>query len=240
MMPKKPTVPPPPQLERIKKEASIDIVPIAKANSLMVTDATSFARADAILAQLDARCNHYESLFSEILDPLNAARTATLKAKKEVLDPWTHAVDYIRLQMKQFKNEEARLIQQEKDRVETEQRQLLEEAQRKDRQAEAAKNPKVQERLAQAARALTEQAQEVTAVPVIAPVAVIGSTTRTVKAWRLVDLEDLIEAVSKGIVGREALKVDEDWARQMLRANPAALAKVPGIEVYDDVQIVRR
>lgn len=228
------------QLEHIKQGAAAQQAMLQMAKTVIITDAASFAKADLALSRLTDQFNHFDASFSEILDPLNAARLATNKVKKEVMDPWQLAIEFVTGRMKAYKMEEARLAREEEIRVQIESRKLLEEAERKERQAENAKSEAVRKRLEKAKEVLEEQAREVVAVPIAAPVRVENSTTRKVKAWKLTGMPDLVEAVMACRVPMEALRVDDVWMNRKLKESPDEVAVYPGIEVYEDIQIVRR
>jgi hypothetical protein len=67
-----------------------------------------------------------------------------------------------------------------------------------------------------------------------------SSSSRTIKKWRVTDLELVLESVRLGLAPIEILMVNVMEVARLFKADPAAIDEIPGMETYDDIQIAGR
>lgn len=236
-------------VQELKKEIEPLANPIlVRIKSLTVTDAASYALFDSYLAKI----RHARAIVKEkfegkdangnptgILSLINATRNAILKMRSELDDPLEEGEEYIRGSMKQFKLNEAREEAEKKRKAELEAQLLRRQAEEKERLAQAAKSKPMQQRLMAQSQELEQKADRVEAAPAVAPVQVRNSGTRTVQKWRVTDIEAFARFVLDGAAPLDCLTVNKETMDQYKKGRPD-FKDWPGVELFDDIQIVGR
>lgn len=149
----------------------------------------------------------------------------------------------IKGKMKAFKQEEQRLIQEGERAKQAEIDRLQREADALAAKAIVAPTPQLAGRFANQASRLDDKVEEIKATPVAEPVQAFSSRVRTAKKWRIAKMSDFLAACLDGTYGPEwatfspEAKVTLD---ALLKSDPDSLAAYPGIEIYDDINIVGR
>ena len=233
------------ELQVVRGEIVLSTTPVLlRAVELEVVDSRSYAVADNLLSVIRKARKTWADRTSKITAPLKEAMTqlkvSMAEAKsfvEEVDSPLAQGEQVLRDSMRQYKLEEARLIEEERRKEQAEKDRLWREAEEKRIKAEQAKTPQMASRLANQAAKL-EVAASTVAAPVQVPVKVQGSGTRTVRAWRVVDMQALLRGVLDGTVPPDVIKLDTPLVNGLHRLQPARVESWPGLEGFDNIQIV--
>jgi hypothetical protein len=232
----------PTELAAARREVEQSIPILQQIQKLQVKDANTYAQASALLVQICTIRGAIVQRFEHILDPLNAARKAALELRKDLDKGPAEAEDDIRYKMREYKSEEAkRLAAAESQRRQEEEglRQQAEEAKRKEDQA---KTKQMKERLAQKRAELEAEAELKKVEKVAEPVKVAGSTTRTITKARVISPLLFISGLEHGDIPMEIIDWEETGRRltRLLKEARPAVEKWPGVEIYTELEVVRR
>lgn len=233
-------IPANPKLLAIERKVAAHSPILHKAATITILNPAGYQNADALLDQIVGERKAIEADVAEVLDPLNLARTAALNLRRKLDMPWENAERTLRTAMSQYKLEETRQERAAKEAQDAEAQRLQREIEAKESQALKARTAPMRERLTVAKQQLEERQVEVLSQPMPEMTTAAHSTTRMVTKWRLVDIDALMAAVESGHVPKAVRTVDTSIVDQYVRAYPDAVAQWAGIEVYQDMQIVRR
>ena len=176
---------------------------------------------DGIIPNIRKGLDQLYALFAEVDKPLEQTEGAFKRA------------------MAAFKDRERRLIEETRRVQEAEAARLRQQAEDLRAKEEAAKTRQMRERLAEARRVTEAQAEA--AEEVEAPLPVQGRTgTRTIKAWRIIDMVAFIQGAASGTIPGWAVAAATVEINKAFRNDPDSLKLWPGVEVYDETQIVGR
>lgn len=191
---------------------------------------------DAMLGRIQAARKRWSARIGKIIDPLWEALQSGRGLKNEVDKPLEVLEVQVKGVMKSLKIEERRRITaaaEEEDR-------LRNEAAEQEARELAAKTPQMKARLAAKRQELETKAdtQSEAQIPVMAG----ASTTRTVKKWRVIDQAAFIKGLAAGKIPAMAITVNTVGINQIFKSvgGHDAVAAYPGVEVYDDIDIVGR
>ena len=225
------------ELEVIKVETAPII---ARAKALAVEDAQSYAVADSFLSRLvDAR-KMAKARIGRILDPIKEALKEAQGLFKEIDSPLEQAEIVVRTRMRDFKLEEARQARLEEEKREAAAEELRRQAAAKALAESKAKTAQMKEKLAAQRAELESKADVAAAAPMPVMVKAAGSTTRTVKVPQVRDLKALLGGLYADKVPSEIIEINLTTIRRFYKEQPAWVATLPGIEMVDDIQIVKR
>ena len=234
------------ELAKARQEILVSTKPIlAQVETLTVTDAPSYALADALLAKIRSARKVWTDRVGKILDPLNAALKEARGLRNEIDNPLETAENHLRVAMQQFKIAEAAQAERERRVREAEEAKIQLQLKLKQAQAEAARTAPMRAKLeAQAAQLEVKQA-EVAAAPIATPVQVSNSATRTIRKVRVVDIGALIKGIAfagslPGGIPSDVLMVNTVFLNEYYRTHKGEVEHWPGVETYDDIQIVGR
>lgn len=215
---------------------------ITRLQTIQVTDLATYAQADAVLTRVRAARRQIATEMDLILKPINESRNAVIALRHKLDDPLADGEATIKAQMKDWQVEAARLARVEHERIQKEAEALRLEAERKQRAIEQAKTAQMRAKLQEQQATTQQKAADVLVRPVTAPVRVEGSTTRTVKQIRVADSLTFMRSAAdpQSDVPTEIFVVDMVALRKLYSAAPDMVKAWPGIEEYDDVQIVGR
>lgn len=221
--------------------------------ALEVLTAEDYEEADRLLSRVQvARKSWAAEMYGPESDPKK--QTGPIPSIRRGLDqlyalnrkidqPLEALETSIKGKMKSFKLEEQRQLQ-------AAERAKQDEIDRKQREADAltakalsAATPQLAGRFANQASRLDDQIEEVKATPLAAPVQGFSSQVRTKKKWRVAKMSDFLTACLDGTLGLEWATISPEGKAtldQVLKDDPDSLAAYPGIEVYDDINIVGR
>lgn len=241
---------PPPQqdLAVIRSEVMSQSGPLTRSvNSLAVVDPTTYAKADSILSRIAAVRRGLKDQVGRILAPLDEAKKNIDQSRKELtrfrdeLDgPLDNLETQVREQMREFKNEERRLLQEAEDKRLEEERRLLAEAEETRRKAMTAPTAQIQKRLETRASDLETKADIAAATPAPAPVQVAHSGVRVVRKVKITDWKALLRGIIDDVIPADIIRIDTHEIEVYRRGDEALVKSWPGVEVYEDTQIVRR
>lgn len=241
----------PPSAIQARRESTLISSSITgRVDSLEVLDDSSFAVADSYLVLLHNAQVRIEEKFSTALSPAKETLDAAKRTHKAIQDLMNEALQHIqdsqaslRSRMKEYRTLEARRIELERRDRGIQERKAQQELEALQRKEGAAKTEAMRSRIASQREQLELQtAEKLVTRPEAVPVRVAGSTTRTVKKWRVTDIVALTRAAldPASPVPQSILGVDREALDYCFRTGQSAVEKWPGVEVYDDIQIVRR
>ena len=215
------------------------------ARDLIVETEPDYHTADEILHKIKVAQKRLDQPFEDVIRPVRQGLDGVYAIRREVENPLLDLEKTVKEKMRAFKlaeqariqkeeRERARLLQIEQARVAEEQR--IEQTRRLVEAAKANDFQKAQEILA-------EEEPEVAvifAAPIQAPVRAASSSSRTIKKWRVTDLDLVLESVRLGIAPIDILMINVTEVARMFKLDPAEIDAIPGMEVYDDIQIAGR
>lgn len=227
----------PPSIQKARDEGLSLIDPLqAAVAELAITTEDEYLVADAMLGRIQAARKRWSARIGKIIDPLWEALKSGRELKNEVDKPLEVLEGKVKGAMKAFKLEEAKRIQAAAE----EEERLREEAAAKERAEEAAKTQPMKARLALARQKLEDKAEA--AAEAQTPVIAAASTTRMTKKWRIIDQDAFLMGVALKKIPAMALTVNTVGVNQIFKqpGGHAIVAKFPGVEVYDDIDVVGR
>lgn len=215
------------------------------ARDLIVQTEPEYHAADEILHKIKVAQKRLDQPFEDVIRPVRQGLDGVYAIRREVENPLLDLEKTVKEKMRGFKLAEAerirkeeaarsRLLRIEQARVAEEQR-----AEQNRRIAEAAKANDFQK----AQEILAEEEPEVAiifATPAPRPVQAASSSSRTIKRWRVTDLELVLEAVRLEIAPVDILQINATKVAEMFKVDPENVDSIPGLECYDDVVISGR
>lgn len=236
------------ELQAIKLEINTSAAILAKGvHTLTITDGASYAKADFLLTQVGTLRKRLAERVTKITAPLKEALSKVKESMRE-MDGFVLEIDHpletyetrIRTAMSDYRKLERQKIQAEEEARRVEDKRLAEaQAEALAREA-AAKTEAMRQRLAIKRQEIEQKREEVAATPIDAPVKVAGSTTRVIWKAHVTDTKALRAAVVAGKVPEDVCPVDLLALNRLAKANHEIVAQYPGVEVYEDVTIVRK
>lgn len=226
-----------PSIQKARDEGLALIDPLQTAVAEMtITTEDEYLVADAMLGRIQAARKRWSARIGKIIDPLWEALKSGRELKNEVDKPLETLEGQVKASMRTFKLAEARRIQAAAD----EEARLRDEAAEKERAEDAAKTAPMKARLAQAREKLEAKAEEKAEEQ--APVIASASTTRMTTKWRVLDQTAFIRGVLDQKIPGMALAINQVGVNQIFKAKGGhdIVRAWPGVEVYDDIDIVGR
>lgn len=205
----------------------------ATAQSLSITDAPSFERAGSFLRTVKALRAEVESVFGPIVSSAHATWKHSIAQRKRVEDPMIEAESIVKRSIAAYHAEQERVMREEQRRREEEARRQEEER----RLAEAIEIEALGD--AEEAERVLSEPSFAPPPPPLMPQRVAGISTREAWSARVVNLRELVRAVSDGKAPIEALKADMTTLNQMARALKGSLS-IPGVEPTCETSVSAR
>ena len=199
------------------------------ARDLIVETEPDYHTADEILHKIKVAQKRLDQPFEDVIRPVRQGLDGVYAIRREVENPLLDLEQTVKEKMRAFKLAEAERIKKE-ERIRLAVQRAAEEAERK----RVAALPKP-ERPAEPVEVVV-----IHSAPVRAPVRAASSSSRTIKKWRVTDLELVLEAVRLEIAPVDILQINAVRVAEMFKANPAVIDEIPGMETYDDVVISGR
>ncbi len=236
---------PKPDLTKARKEGLMIIEPIKKelSNFKIKTEADYLA-ADEMYSQVLKAEKLWEGKISPIIEPMRQALDGIYALRREIIDPLTEAKKPRKDGMKQYKLAEAKRLAEAEAARQAEIKRLEDEARAKELAADKAKSAGYKEKLIEQ-RAIAEQkAEELRTAAPVTGVRGEGSTTRKVTKWKVDDLVTfmvyLLEQHNDDLMS--LIQIDDVQMNAKFKLDgPKSGAKwLPGIEVYEDIEIAGR
>lgn len=209
---------------------------------LSIQTADDYLIADGYLGRVCEARKRWASKLAPILDPLAASMRLAKQAMEgakgllnEVDKPLEQLELRLRAGMKTFKVEEQRQLQEARQ----EQERLQREIELKAQQEAAARTAPQRARIAQQRETLEQLA---VSVEEETPLAVTGeqSKTRGKRAWRIKDLPAFLRSVASGELESDCVLVNTVVMNRYFKEHGEDMAAWPGVELFDDVIIVKR
>ena len=205
-----------------------------------ISSPQEYEEADIVLGRIVKAEKAWEERMQGIIRPMRAALEAIYALNREVTTPLGKLKASVKAAMLAFKQEENRKLLEAKQAREAEERRLLEEAEAKRVAAEQAKTPQMRGRLQAQAERAEEQAAAVTQQEEPLPTYATHASFRKVKKVRITDRAKFFRGVADGYIPEEAIEVKEKVLLDAYKSDPEGFAAFPGVEVYEDDQIVGR
>lgn len=228
---------------RVQVEATLSTIQKEVAE-LKVFDAQSYLYADNLLGRIRANRSVWGKVWARIQEksirPIREGLEELYALNRDVDVPQEKMEDIVKARMKFYKQEELKQINAEKLRKQLESQRLLDEAQAKQVAAARAQTPQMRGRLQAQAERATEQAVAVVEREVAEPVTGESSSTRPKKAWRIKNMREFCAAIGDGTLPEDCVTTLNPIMNQYFKHDPEGMQVWPGVEVYDDVQIVGR
>lgn len=225
-----------------KKEGQSLIHPIqAELDNLEVVDAESYAETDALLGRIQGARRKWSDRIEKIIRPIRDGLNELYALNREVDRPLEALEKGVKEKMRLFKVEEQRQLQaaqQERDAEAERIRRQAEEAAAKEANA---RTNAMRNRLAAKREELEQAAAEVEAQELPEAVRGQASSTRPVKKWKVTNLPKFLHAITDGKgIPIEMIILNVPTINKYFKEHPEQVAEWPGIEVFDDVQIIGR
>lgn len=217
---------------------------------LAITDEDSYLYADGLLGrarQAKAMWTPvWDRIQERVIKPQRAALEGLYELNRDIEQPITRIEQAVKAKMKAFKLEEARQLQAAEDARQAAAQALIAEAQAKEAALQQAKTPAMRERLRAAVDNLTTRTEAVLMAETAAPIRGESSNTRTTKKARIKSLEEFIGFLLDDSVYLPSYSFKADLLIMLNTAVQARYTKdksvgiLPGVETYDDIDIVGR
>lgn len=204
-----------------------------QSSSLVIATQPQYQSAADLLADIKQRGKALEEKRKAITSPLDAAKKAAMDMFRPAVDAIAEFEKAVKGKMAGFVREQDRLRREEEARAaeaaRKQQEKLMAQA---DKAAAAGKLEK--------AEALEMQAASTVAVtPAVETPVASGAHARRVWKARLTNKMELIKAVAEGNASPELLDYNESVGNGLAKALKSGM-NVPGVEAYEDVQVVAR
>ena len=203
------------------------------AEELTIKTEANYITADHLLSVVTNAHQNDEGLVSleSIIRPIRKGLDILYAINRRIDKPYSDAIDTIKHKMAEYKTAERR-------RLEAEQRKRDEEA--RQAAAEVAKRNANKPSPAPALEPISTPVVAAMPLPSSMPVKTANSSDRAILKVRVTNLEDLILAVAADMAPESCLLVNESALRNWLKLDENAVRNCPGLEVYEDTQIIRK
>jgi uncharacterized membrane protein YqiK len=242
-----PTTTPKVNLDEARKEGQALMQAIhPEVQELTVRTDDDYLVADAILGRIKKARKTWTDRMEKVIRPIRQGLDELYALNRDVDKPLADLEEGVKGKMKAFKLEEARLLREADERKRQEEDRLRREAEEAQRKAEAAKTPQLRGRLEAQATRLVAQAEVVSQQDTPEPIRGTSSTTRPQKRVRIKDLVHFLQGIVDGYVPEDCvnnprvLDAMQPTLNNYFKDDPVGMEAWPGVEVYDDVQIVGR
>jgi flagellar biosynthesis GTPase FlhF len=222
-------------------------------NGVMITDQVSYSEADTLLARIQTARKTWNIRMYGTKDkpgPIPQIRSGLdqlYELNREIDQPLEKMEGRVKQAMRDFKLAEARQARELQEAKEAEQARLEEQRLAAEAAAAAARTPQMRGKLEKKVEEIAQQQETVAAVESESPVVGVRSSDRKVKKWRLQHdeeqgshLGELLMAVIEGKVPEDAILLNVVYINKLYKERPDVVRSWPGIEEYEDVQIVGR
>ena len=224
-----------PGLGGLRDEVTAMTLPVVRqVESLSVETAEDYALADVLLTKIAAARAFVKTRIDKILKPAKETVKELNSFLHELDDPLEAREQNIRGQMKTYKQAEL----ERKWQADKEAERLRQEAEEKQRLADAAKTKAMQTRLTNQATQLEVKAAVTEAS--FQPTVAAGSGTRVVRLVAVNNLKVFLQAIISGEVPADTVSINAPVLNSYHKESPEIVEKWPGVEAWDDVRIVRR
>jgi hypothetical protein len=211
---------------------------------LEVTTAEEYAYADSLLGRVQSARKVWAPIWARIMEksvkPIRDGLEGLYQMNRDVDGPLEKLELAVKKPMKAFKENELRRLVDEQRAKDREQQRLMDEAEAKRRAAELAKTPQMRGKLLAQAEQQEEQAEVVERREVAAPITAENSSNRKKRAVKVGDLHTMLKGIIDGYVPADCILVNQVKLNAYFREHGEDMALWPGLETFDDIQIVGR
>lgn len=241
----KPAVPTPPAALKAHQEMARAFPQLRdEVVSVQVTDEDSYLHADVVLAKVRSTRKAWNERMEAIIRPIRTGLDHIYALNRDVDRPMELLETQVKKAMGDYKTQETRRLLDEQRAKDAEDQRIAEELARVQEAEAKARTAPMRAKLAAAREALENQQQIVAEEPVATPVQANHSTTRAVKKIRVTDLGKLLLAIVAKKVPMDVILVNQVMLNSYLKLGPdnrsLPVSEWPGVETYDDTQIVGR
>lgn len=241
----KPAVPTPPAALKAHQEMARAFPQLRdEVVSVQVTDEDSYLHADMVLAKIRSTRKAWNERMEAIIRPIRTGLDHIYALNRDVDKPMELLEGQLKRAMSDYKTQERRQLEAAQRAKDEEDQRIADELARVQEAEAKARTAPMRAKLALAREALETQQQIVAEEPVSAPVQANHSTTRVVKKIRVIHLKMLLMAIVAGKVPMDAIAVNQVALNSYLKLGPdnnyLPVSEWPGVETYDDTQIVGR
>jgi hypothetical protein len=208
--------------------------------ALHILSEEHYQEADRLLARVTTAKRVWDEKMEPIIRPIRQGLDNLYALNREILKPLDQMAEDIKNEMKTFKRKELQALQEASRKKAEEEERLRREAQEKEEAAERAKTPQMRGKLQAQAERAQQQAEAVAQTAIPAPVRAEASSVRPVRKVRVADLNAFLRGIIDGYIPSEAVSVAQPVLNQAFKDDPDGMQAWPGVEVYDDIQIVGR
>lgn len=217
------------------------ISPISmEVEDLEVFDADTYAVADALFGRIKKARRTWTERMEKIIRPIRTGLDELYSLNREVDKPLGKLEDAVEAKMKIYKLEEARQIRDAERLQQAELDRLQREADAKEAAALNARTAQMRGKLEAARQRIVEQAEVVLTQEIVAPVQGEKSSTRSLRLCRVSDLLAFASGVATGTIPTACITVNTPELNRQFKRDPTLVEGWPGVEGYDDVQIIGR
>lgn len=217
-------------LTKASQEASMQLAPIQQRAKTItkITSDEEYKLADAVRGDVDKYLKWWEPQAEGVIRPIRQGLDAMYALNRNMTQP---ALD-LKAGMTRLMSAYQRELIAEKTKAKQEELRLAEEAERK---AAQATTTTLKQRFYQAA----QESREVAAtIDQVGPVEGDSSHSRPVKKWRITNLLEFLTGITSRIIPVDFVEINTVKLNELLRTDEETLRQYPGVEVYEDVQIV--
>lgn len=227
--------------EKVKAEGLTIVSGVeARVQGLTITDSDDYLSADALLGFIQNARKTWKGKIEPAIRPIRQGLDALYELNRSMDRPLELAEAHVKRLMKDFKLEEARQLQAEKDERDRLEREKLREAEERRRAAEQAATPQAKGRLLAQADRLEEVAQAIAEQPTNTATAGSHSSDRRRKKVRIISHGALLKGILDGYVPGDVVEVNQTRLNAYFKDDPEGMQAWPGVEVYDDIDIIGR
>lgn len=244
----------PPEVVKEKADALATVGPLqARFNALKVKDEASCQEMDAFVGDVVQARKGWGSIWARIheksIKPIMEGINALHEVNRVIDKPLELLEDAGKKAIKDYRIADQRRI--EAARVESDK--LSRQAEELQERIDNARTLVQRGKLLEKKEVIDTQAVE--AFRAAAPIQTESTGHRTIPAWRLIGsdgaddmsrevaetaLKCLLEGIIEGAVPISAVMLNMRYINDTFKSEPKIVATWPGLEVYDDIQIVRR
>lgn len=241
----KPVVPTPPAALKAHQEMA-KAFPVLRDEvvSITVDSEETYQDADRVLAKVRSTRKAWNERMEAIIRPIRTGLDHIYALNRDVDKPMELLESQLKTGMGAYKNAERLRLQAEQAERDAEQQRLADEIEEKRLAEENARTAPMRAKIAAAREKLQAAQEAIEVTPVAAPVQANYSGARTVKKIRLTDLFKLLLAVIARKVPADVIMVNQVILNSYLKTGPDNLylpvSEWPGVETYEDTQIVGR
>lgn len=197
-----------------------------------------YSEGDLMLAEIQKAKKGWKVRIAEITDPLKVAMDSVKLLASDISKPYDEMEAQVKDEMKAFEVNRRRLEMEADRRKQA----AIEKAQQEERERlaalEKARTKPMKDKIREQVATVQQKMSDLQAEPTNTAVKSAHSMVKTYKKWRVTDIRAVLIAVVNGELDIEMLEISSVTVTQLMRdAQPPAGPWLPGIEVYEEIDI---